>query len=115
MKVWIDAQFSPLLAQWLGNRFPVAALHVSQIDLLFASDELLLHSAEKAGAIVITRDREFAQLVKVLVPPPKGIWITAADPSLAAVQHLLDGAFERALGLLESGESLIELKSATIA
>ncbi len=115
MTVWIDAQFSPLLAPWLAGRFAVEAVHISEIDLLFASDELLFHSAEKAGAIVITRDREFAQLVKVLVPPPKAIWITAADPSLSAVKRLLDGAFDRALGLLEAGESLVEMKSATIA
>ncbi|MGI8988789.1 MAG: DUF5615 family PIN-like protein [Bryobacteraceae bacterium] len=115
MTVWIDAQFSPLLAPWLASRFGVASMHVAEIDLLFASDELLFHSAEKAGAIVITRDREFAQLAKVLVPPPKAVWITAADPSLSAVQKLLDGAFERALSLLEAGESIVELKSATIA
>ena len=115
MTVWIDAQFSPALAEWLTTRFGVEAIHICDLELLFASDALFFHSAGKAGAIVLTRDYVFAQSVKDLVPPPKALWITAPNPSFSAVQQLLEKSFEQALGLLEAGESLIELKSATIA
>ncbi len=115
MTVWIDAQFSPALASWLSERFAVPATHVCDLDLLFASDEFLFHSAEKAGAVVITRDYSFAQLAKTLVPPPKALWITSRNASLEAVQRILEATFDRAARLFDAGESLIELKSDTIA
>ena len=115
MTVWIDAQFSPALALWFSERFGVPATHVCDLDLLFASDEFLFHSAEKAGAVVITRDYAFAQLAKVLVPPPKALWITAQDASLESVKRILEATFDRAVRLFDAGESLIELKSDTIA
>ena len=115
MIVWIDAQFSPALAPWFSERFGVPATHVGDLDLLFASDEFLFHSAEKAGAVVITRDDAFAQLAKVLAPPPKALWITARNSSLASVKRILEATFERAVPLFNAGESLCELKSDTIA
>ena len=115
MIVWIDAQFPPALASWINERFGVPATHVGALDLLFASDEFLFHSAEKAGAVVITRDYAFAQLAKTMVPPPKALWITARNAPLEAVKRILEATFNRAARLLEAGESLIELKSDTIA
>ncbi len=115
MIVWIDAQFPPALAPWISERFGIPATHVGALDLLFASDEFLFHSAEKAGAIVITRDYAFAQLVKTLVSPPKALWITARNASLEAVKRILEATFDRAARLFDAGESLIELKSDTIA
>jgi predicted nuclease of predicted toxin-antitoxin system len=38
MIVWIDAQISPALAPWLADRFGVEARHVSDLDLVEASD-----------------------------------------------------------------------------
>ena len=57
MKVWIDAQLSPELARWLG-------LHD-------ATDEANFDAARRANAVVMTKDRDFVQLLERAGPPPQ--------------------------------------------
>ena len=58
VKVWIDAQLSPALAQWLTGKFGVEAAHVSELNLVNASDPAIFGLARNAGAIILTKDRD---------------------------------------------------------
>jgi predicted nuclease of predicted toxin-antitoxin system len=72
MTVWIDAQITPALAGWLAKRFHVSAYHVRDLDLVAASDPGIFDAAGLAGAVVITKDRDFVELVRRCgSPPPK--------------------------------------------
>jgi predicted nuclease of predicted toxin-antitoxin system len=59
VKVWIDAQLSPGLAQWLAGRFGVEAVHVDELNLVNASDPAIFGLARDACAIILTKDRDF--------------------------------------------------------
>lgn len=56
MTLWLDAQLSPRLANWLGENLPVTALPVRDIDLRDADDETIYREAARAGVVVITKD-----------------------------------------------------------
>lgn len=54
MTVWLDAQLSQRLAQWLGANFHVSAFPVRDLGLRDADDETIYREAAKAGAVVVT-------------------------------------------------------------
>ena len=76
MKFWIDAQLSPALAPWISETFAAEAFSVRWFGLQHASDEEIFIAARKAKAVVITKDRDFVQLLERFGPPPKLIWVT---------------------------------------
>lgn len=109
MIVWLDAQLSPRLALWLAGQFPITAFPVRDVGLRDANDETIYHLAAKAGAAVITKDRDFVDLQLRLGPPPPIIWLTCGNTSETRLQHIFTTHFAAALRLLEAGESLVEI------
>jgi predicted nuclease of predicted toxin-antitoxin system len=110
IKVWIDAQLSPSLVQWLAGRFGVEAVHVDELNLVNASDPAIFGLARNAGAIILTKDRDFVELVHRRGTPPQVIWITCGNTSDDEMMRVLDATFERACALLASGEEIVEIK-----
>ena len=109
MKFWIDAQLSPALAPWLSSIFAVEAFSVRWLGLQHANDEEIFTAACKAGAIVITKDRDFVQLLERFGPPPKVIWVTCGNTSNAQMREIFHQTFPEVLLLLQAGESLVEI------
>ena len=109
MKFWIDAQLSPSLAPWLNHTFEVQAFSIQRLGLRDASDERIFFAARKAKAIVITKDQDFVQLLNRLGSPPQVVWVTCGNTSNAQMREILGQTFQRAISLLQSGESLIEI------
>jgi predicted nuclease of predicted toxin-antitoxin system len=110
VKIWIDAQLSPTLAQWLTGRFDVEAVHVSELHLVNASDPTIFGLARSADAMILTKDRDFVELVHRRGTPPQVIWITCGNTSNDEMMRVLDATFERACELLASGEAIVEIK-----
>ncbi len=69
--IWIDAQLSPALAPWLSRRFEVEAVHVRDLGLVEATDPAIFHAAGLVAAVVLTKDRDFVDLVKGRGSPPQ--------------------------------------------
>ncbi|MDE0465961.1 MAG: DUF5615 family PIN-like protein [Candidatus Poribacteria bacterium] len=109
MKIWIDAQLSPALAPWLSNTFAVEAFSVRRLGLQDASDERIFFAARTEKAIVITKDRDFVQLLERLGPPPKVIWVTCGNISNAQMRDVLRQDFQITLSRLQEGKSLVEI------
>jgi predicted nuclease of predicted toxin-antitoxin system len=109
--IWIDAQLSPALAAWLSRRFEVEAVHVRDLDLVEATDPAIFAAARRAGAVVLTKDRDFVQLVKGRGAPPQIVWITCGNTSHREMMRILGGAFEKARGLIAAGEPVVEIKA----
>lgn len=86
MIVWIDAQLSPQLANWLSDTFKIQAVPVRDLGYSDAEDEEVFESARDRGAIIMTKDRDFAELVARLGPPPQILWITRAIPRTPACE-----------------------------
>jgi predicted nuclease of predicted toxin-antitoxin system len=111
--LWIDAQLSPALAPFVTDLFGAAlaieASSVKWLGLRDATDEAIYAAAREAGAIVLTKDADFAVMLERHGPPPCVIWVTLGNTSNARMREVLRKALPEALSLLRSGEALVEI------
>jgi len=111
--LWLDAQLSPYLAQWLSSEFGVEAKPVRELGLRDARDREIFLAAREAGAIVLTKDSDFVLLLEQLGPPPQVLWLTVGNTSNARLKEVLSGSFPVVQGLLQRGEPLVEIAEAS--
>ena len=52
MKVWLDAQLSPVLANWMRSTFQLTAFPMRDLGMLKGSDEHIFMRAKKEADIV---------------------------------------------------------------
>lgn len=107
--VWVDAQLSPALAPWLTEAFGVPAYSARYLGLQSAKDREIFGAAREAGAVVLTKDRDFVLLVEQFGPPPQVVWITCGNTSNQSLRTILSKNFRRAIELLEGGERIVEI------
>src|SRR5262245_31484148 len=67
------------------------------------------HSCVRRSRIVITKDRDFPDLLARLGPPPQVIWVTGGNTSNARMRQLFEELFPQALLLLQGGDVLVEI------
>ena len=109
MKIWVDAQLSPAIADWLAHQIGVEAEAVRDRGFRSATDREIFFAARQASAVVMTKDRDFVELVGRLGAPPQVIWITCGNTSNARLQVILTEMLPCAIILLESGEPIVEI------
>ena len=107
--VWLDAQLSPALTRCLQSEFGVAAQAIRDLGLRNAEDPTIFAAARAAGAVVMTKDYDFVQLLERFGPPPQIVWLTCGHTSNARLRDLLQVAWPRVSELLLAGEALIEI------
>jgi predicted nuclease of predicted toxin-antitoxin system len=112
MTFWVDAQLSPSLAPWLAERFAVEAYSVKELGYRDATDRAIFNAARVVGAVVITKDSDFVNLLEQYGPPPQVLWVTLGNTSNAYVRAVFAKTFERALAFLRAGEPLVEIGGA---
>ena len=109
MILWLDARLSPQLDPWLERRFGVTTFAARNLGLRNATDREIFAAACEAGAVVITKDRDFTILLADQGPPPKIIWLTCGNTSNARLQAIFLALLPEAHKLLEGGEPLVEI------
>ena len=109
MTLWLDAHISPHLVTWIRNTVGFAVVHVRDLGLNEAEDSLIFSSAREADAIVITKDRDFVELLSRLGPPPRVIWCTCGNTSNDRLMAILSKTLPDALKLLNQGEGMVEI------
>ena len=109
MAVWIDAQLSPDLAIWLRVTLSVHAFSVRELGLRDAEDDVIFDRARAASAVVLTKDRDFAELVSRRGQPPRVVWLTCGNTSNSYLHGILKEAWPRVAILLQGGEPLVEI------
>ena len=111
MTLWLDAQLPPLLAAWINAQgWGIQAVAVREIGLRDASDPVIFQAARAAGAVVMTKDRDFIRLVEEQGPPPQVIWLRLGNCSNAALQEVLSTTLSRAMEHLRDGEPWVEIR-----
>jgi predicted nuclease of predicted toxin-antitoxin system len=110
MVIWVDAQLSPAIATWLTGNFALTAYAVRDLGLREATDRAIFLAARSESVVVMTKDSDFVRLHEELGPPPQVIWLTCGNTSNARLKQILSNALPRAIVLLESGESLVEIR-----
>lgn len=111
MTIWIDAQLSPFIALWINNNFPgIDAKSVRSLSLKEASDKQIFDRAKQENVIVMSKDYDFFKLIELYGTPPKLIWITCGNTSNSRMCEILSKTLTKAIELLISGESIVEIQ-----
>ena len=106
----VNAQLTPALATWIAQTFSVKAVAVRDLKLRDATDQEIFAAARNAGAIVLTKDSDFVDMVNAQGTPPQVIWLTCGNTSNARLKEILSKTLNQALTLLASGEKVVEIK-----
>lgn len=114
MKIWIDAQLSPSLAAWIRLEFGIDAVSVRSLGLQSSDDKHIFFAAQKAGAMVLTKDRDFVYLVEKFGIPPQIIWLTCGNTANAVIKIILKKSLPQVLSLLARGEHIVEIRNQEI-
>lgn len=113
MTIWIDAQLSPALADWIISALGMPAVALRSLGLRDATDHEIFMAARREQAIVMTKDSDFVQLLDQYGAPLRIIWLTCGNTSNASLKLVLQHTLVQALALLESGEKLVEIRGAS--
>ncbi|WNO54635.1 DUF5615 family PIN-like protein [Stakelama saccharophila] len=107
MKFVIDAQLPPALARWLRDQGH-EAVHVSEIDMISASDAAIAARAEADGAVLVSKDEDF---VTLRLPDRFAfLWLRCGNATNRALMAWLEPRWERTAALLEAGERFVEVR-----
>ena len=108
--IWLDAQLPPSLAYWISKNLAVPCLAVRDVGLRDAEDFHIFKEARIAEVIVMTKDKDFVDLLYVHHAPPKIIWLTCGNTSTQALKELMTLHLHQALNILATGNDLVEIK-----
>jgi predicted nuclease of predicted toxin-antitoxin system len=98
VRLWLDAQLPPLLAGWINTQgWGIQSVAVRDLGLRDASDPVVFQAAGVAGAVVMTKDRDFIRLLDEQGPPPQVIWLRLGNCGNAALQDVLSTTLARAI------------------
>ena len=109
MTLWLDNQLPPTLTAWVGANLGVDCTSVRALALQRATDLEIFQAARTAGALVMTKDADFAALVHQLGSPPQIVLVTCGNTSNAHLREVLATAWPTVREMLERGEPLVEI------
>ncbi len=111
--IWLDNHLSPALAVWIDAEFKKPCAHIRDLGLARAADTQIFQQAKTEATTLITKDRDFADLVNRLGPPPAIILLTMGNTSTAALRVTLQDKLRIAFDLITAGEPLVEIGGAS--
>jgi predicted nuclease of predicted toxin-antitoxin system len=108
--IWLDAHLSPRVARWIRETLGHLAEAIRDEGLRDADDETIFQAARAKGVILLTKDKDFADLVDRFGPPPTVIWLRCGNTSEARLKEILFLHLESALAFIAAGDSLVEIQ-----
>lgn len=111
MRIWIDAQLPPTLANWLFTTFGLEADALRDLSLRDAQDLEIFEAARAENAVIMTKDSDFIDLVCRLGSPPQILWLTCGNVTNRNLQQLLRATLPDALEQLRQGEMIVEISN----
>jgi predicted nuclease of predicted toxin-antitoxin system len=107
--IWLDAHLPPRLAKWVSSSFQLECEPLRELGLRDAQDIQIFERARKDNVIVMTKDKDFADLVAHKGPPPKVIWLRCGNTSEDKLKEILKNHLLETLKFLES-DDLVEIR-----
>ena len=107
-RFWIDNQLPGALARWLQDR-GVAAEHVLALQLGQAGDETIWAQAAREGAVIVSKDEDFAQLTLVRPEPVTVVWLRLGNCRTADLLATMERAWPDIERQIDAGARLIEV------
>ena len=109
MKFLIDAQLPPVLAHWLREEGH-DAVHVAEVDLREADDGPIWARALQDGAIIVTKDEDFAARSTRETTAPVIVWLRVGNSTNRALRAWIEARLPGLLLMLEQGNRLVEVR-----
>ena len=107
MRFVVDAQLPPALARRLETLGHTAE-HVADRGMASASDHVIRDYAASVGAVIVTKDEDFA-IRGLLTEGPAIVWLRLGNTRRAALLTRMDAELPAIVAALERGETLIEV------
>jgi predicted nuclease of predicted toxin-antitoxin system len=108
-KLLIDAQLPPALARAIAQLGHLSE-HVLDIGLLQASDDAIWRYAEASGAILITKDEDFAIRGRRALETVPVVWLRLGNTSRKALLERFLPLIPQVMLLIAGGETLVEIR-----
>lgn len=108
MRFLVDAQLPPALARWLTAAGHEAE-HVLDRGLDASDDRDIWSHALTTGAVIVSKDEDFAIRRLVEGQGPCIIWVRVGNTSRRAILHSFESLMPGILAALTRGDTLIEI------
>ncbi|HSP42168.1 MAG TPA: DUF5615 family PIN-like protein [Luteolibacter sp.] len=108
--IWLDAHLSPRVARWIRESLGHDAEALRYIGLRDAEDTEIFDLAKEHGVILLTKDKDFVDLVTRKGSPPAVIWLRCGNTTEARLKEILAKHLVDALLFVESGDSIVEIQ-----
>src|SRR5271154_2865337 len=92
MKLLFDHNLSHKLVRRLADIFPDST-QTRLLNFSTADDSIIWQHAKANGFVVVTLDKDFADLALQRGTPPKIIWLRCGNSTVAEVERLLRANF----------------------
>jgi predicted nuclease of predicted toxin-antitoxin system len=87
------------------------ALHVKQLGLSTASDHLVWDTAPSLGAVIVSKDSDFASFVARDVTGTALVRLRIGNCAQAALYDIARRAWANVVARLEEGEAIVEVRT----
>ena len=107
MRFLVDAQLPPALARRIQAQGHEAE-HVADRGMASASDGAVRRYADRIGAVIVTKDEDFA-VHHILSAGPAVVWLRMGNTRRSALLRRMDDELEAIVSALQRGETLVEV------
>jgi predicted nuclease of predicted toxin-antitoxin system len=108
LKLLVDAQLPPILAEWLRDR-GLAATHLGELGLLAASDGEIWDLAVREGYVLVTKDRDFVEWSRHRTPRARVLWVRFGNMRRDVLLARMEGALDDLRQALEGDAAVVEI------
>lgn len=108
MKFLVDGQMSPAVARWLREAGHEAT-PVREVGLREAEDSAICAHALQTGAVVLTKDEDFAELARGSGASPVIVWLRVGNSSNEELRAWLEPRLPGIVELVGQGGRVIEV------
>ena len=108
MHFLVDAQLPPALGKWLISQGHIAS-HVLDLGLERADDRTIWDRAIEIGAVIVTKDEDFAVRRVLEGKGPSIVWVRFGNTTRAEALARFEQHLRGILDALQQGEGLVEI------
>lgn len=109
MRFLVDNQLPVALAEWLRQQGHEAD-HVLEVQLAQAKDNPIWQHALTQGAVIVSKDEDFAEWVRRGRPGPAVVWLCLGNSTRRELLAWISTRWPRVLIRLQEGARLVEVR-----
>ena len=108
MRFLVDSQLPVFLVEWIREQGHDAD-HVRGFALQRSDDNTIWSLALERGAVMLTKDRDFAEWAASRKPAPQILWIRVGNAANTSLTQRLQVVWGQIVADLESGAQVVEV------